>query len=156
MWLIFWTCGEVHWSFLLFQADESLTVLIILLFWNVSLGGVWFTSLLLKLKKEGKTFWLVLVAAQGPFPPWDKFHPEHFPTRTFSTLNFWTLSTPNFFNPNLLPPRDRGWKMSRGGKFPIVAKVRGGKGPGWRMFGVELVPGWKRSVSLDRYIYSAF
>ena len=39
--------------------------------------------------------------AQGPFPPWDKFHPEHFPPRTFSTLNFWTLSTPNFFHTNL-------------------------------------------------------
>ena len=74
-----------------------------------------------------------VLSAQGLFPPWDKFHPEHFPRRTFSTLNFWTLSTLNFLHPSE--------------KCPIVAKVRGGKGPGWKMFGVELVTGWKRSLS---------
>ena len=70
------------------------------------------------------------------------------PPRTFSTLDL--------FHPELLPL----WDIFHPGTFftlgPAVAKGWGGKSSGWirskssgwKRSGVELVPGWKRSLSL--------
>ena len=78
---------------------------------------------------------------QGPFPPWNKFHPEHFPPRTFSTPYLFHPELLDLIHPELFPPQPfatvgprmknvLGWKMSYSGKSS-----------GWKRSGVENVRG---------------
>ena len=86
-------------------------------------------------------------ATMGHFPPRDIFHPRYCNGKCLGGKSLGWIRSKSSGWKRSQGGRSSGWKMSQGGKSARWKRSRGGKGPGCKMFGVELVPGWKRSFN---------